>query len=38
VNPSRLKNARVKVVVRVAQGLHEALSLNSEVRTPFRPR
>src|SRR5439155_16129264 len=26
VNPSRLKDARVKVVVRVAQGLHEARS------------
>ena len=26
VNPSRLQGARVKVVVRIAQGLHEALS------------
>jgi len=32
VNQSRLKDARVKVVVRVAQGLHEALSRDEQER------
>ena len=32
VNPSRLKDARVKVVVRVTRGLHEALSRDEQER------